>query len=52
MPGIFFFIGTHFIWIISILCWKKDAQVEKYPFDVYKYKKAFYNFVLHFRLEF
>lgn len=54
MPGIFFFLGIlHMNYFNPLL--EEDTQVEKYPFDVYKYRSAFYNwicFVPYFRLEF
>lgn len=42
MPGIFFFLVIlHMNYFNPLL--EEDTQVEKYPFDVYKYKSAFYN---------
>ena len=45
MPGIFFFLGIlHMNYFSSLL--EEDTQVEKYPFDVYKYKKAILTLML------
>ena len=54
MPRIFFFLGILNMNYFSPLL-EEDTQVEKYPFDVYKYNSACYNwiyFALYFKLEF